>query len=103
MTPYEAAAFMLRRGADPALIVAYLRLELARDPLAWMTREQRRIHELRATVNSLLTQIAKRYAELVDQAVDTYAAYLAAVGQALVPADFPASGDPQPTRPRDTS
>lgn len=37
MNPYEAARFMLQRGASPELIEAYLRLEIARSKSTnWM-------------------------------------------------------------------
>lgn len=46
MTPMQCASLMMRNHADPGLIVAYLRLELERDPRIAMRPNERFLHDL---------------------------------------------------------
>jgi hypothetical protein len=75
MTPLEVARRMMRANCDPGLIVAYLRLELERDPTIGMTDQQRFAHNLRL----LGEQIGRffgdvgRGLELVGRALQSHA------------------------------
>jgi hypothetical protein len=52
-TPMECASLMMRNHADPGLIVAYLRLELERDPRIAMGPWQRLVHDFTAAFDGV--------------------------------------------------